>query len=196
MASAAGLFRKVWLVTALLGANHLVCADTDLGVRVDSGRIRPAAPKLRFIEGKAQERLHNGAPVVFALQFTVFSPSKSMVLARAAGRFAVSFDLWEEKFAVTQLGNPNKKSVSHLSAPEAEGWCLDSLSLTSNILSADASFWVRLDVRAEEPDASPAPGEETGMTLARLVELFSRQQTAGEVRLRSDAGPFRLRDLR
>jgi hypothetical protein len=62
-------------------------------------------------------------------------------------------------------------------------------------LSAASPFWVRLDVRAEEPGGSPPPGDENGMTLAKLVELFSRLQPAGEVRLHSDAGPFRLRDL-
>jgi hypothetical protein len=107
----------------------------------------------------------------------------------------VSFDIWEEKFAVTRLANP-KKSVSHLTAAEAESWCLDNLILGDAGLSPDTSVWIRLDVRAEEPDESPPPGEDAGVTLARLVELFSRSQRDDEMRNRAEAGPFRLRDVR
>lgn len=182
--------RCLWLAAAL----PCLSAQT-LAVRVDSGRLHVSAPKLQFLEAKPLERLHDGASVVFAVQLTLLAASKSAVLARSAGRFAVSYDLWEEKFAVTHLAAP-RKSVSHLSAPQAEAWCLDNLALAAGGLLPDSSFWVRLDVRAENPQDTPAPGEETGVTLARLVELFSRAQSPGESRKRTEAGPFRLRDLR
>jgi hypothetical protein len=194
MASLPAMLRRLWLMAAFAAAGGVVCAQTPVGVRAEAGRIYPTAPKLRFIEGQALDRLHNGAPVVFALQFTLLAPSSNTVHARSAGRFAVSYDLWEEKFVVTRLGSPTK-SASHLSASEAETWCLDSLSLQSDRLSPDSQFWVRLDVRAERPDESPPPGEQTGATLTRLIELFSRPQPAGETRTRAEAGPFRPRDL-
>jgi hypothetical protein len=194
MASLSAIFRIVRLIAAFAAAGGVMCAQTPLGVRADAGRIYPTAPKLRFIEGQPLDRLHNGSPVVFALQFTIFAPSRSIVHARSTGRFAVSYDLWEEKFVVTHLGSP-RKSASHLSAPEAETWCLDSLSLPSDRLSPDSRFWVRLDVRAERPDESPPPGEQTGATLTRLIELFSRPQPSGETRALAEAGPFRPRDL-
>jgi hypothetical protein len=139
--------------------------------------------------------LRNGEPVIFTVQLTLLSGSRGRTLGRAAGRFALSFDIWEEKFAAARLGNPGK-SVSHLSAPEAEDWCLDSLMLHDAGLSRDVAFYVRLDVRAEDPDDGPGPGEEAGVTLARLVELFSRPQRTGESRTQLEAGPLRLRDLR
>jgi hypothetical protein len=116
-------------------------------------------------------------------------------LARSAGRFAVSFDIWEEKFAVTRLGNP-RRSTSHLAAAEAEAWCLENMVLTAAGLSPDTAFWIRLDVRTEANGEGPTPGEEVGVTLARLVDLFSRPQREGETRRRAEAGPLRLKDLR
>jgi hypothetical protein len=193
MAFTVRLARRLWLATAIAAAAGGLSAQT-LAVRADSGRIRVSAPKLRFLDGKPLERLRDGASVVFAVHLTLFGSSKTAILARASGRFAVSFDLWEEKFAVTQLATP-RKSVSHLSALEAEAWCLDSLALAPGSLSPDSAFWVRLDVRAENPEDRPAPGEEPGVTLARLVEVFSRPQGADEPRTQAEAGPFHLKDL-
>ena len=67
-----------------------------------------AEEHVAVLEAKPLERLHDGASVVFAVQLTLLAASKSAVLARAAGRFAVSYDLWEEKFAVTHLAAPRK----------------------------------------------------------------------------------------
>ncbi len=188
------LARGWWLAATLFAA--LPGAEAQpLQVRSEPGRIHVSPSRSQFLEGKPLEKLHNGAPVVFAVQLALLTGVRGTVLARTAGRFAVSFDIWEEKFAVTRLANP-KKSASHLTAPEAESWCLDNLILGDAGLSPDASFWIRLDVRAEEPDEGPAPGEEPGVTLARLVEVFSRGQRAGETRNHAEAGPFRLRDLR
>jgi len=188
------LARGWWLAVALLAA--LPGAEAQpLQVRAEPGRIHVSPSRSQFLEGKPLERLHNGASVVFAVQLTLLTGLRGTVLARTAGRFAVSFDIWEENFAVTWLANP-KKSVSHLSAPEAEAWCLDNLILGDAGLSPDVSFWIRLDVRAEEPDEGPAPGEEPGVTLAKLVDLFSRVPRGGETRNHAEAGPFRLRDLR
>jgi hypothetical protein len=151
--------------------------------------------KSQFLDARSLDRLHNGATVTFAIQLALASGARGPALARSYGRFAMSFDIWEEKYAVTRLANP-RKTVSHLSAAEAEAWCLDSLILTDAGLSPDSSFWIRLEVRAEEPEEAPAPGEAAGVTLARLVEMFSRAEKAGESRTRAEAGPFRLRDLR
>jgi hypothetical protein len=164
-------------------------------VRAESGRIRVSPSTTHFLDGKTLEKLHNGASVTFAIQVALLTGNRGVTLARAAGRFAVSFDIWEEKFAVAQLAS-SRRSASHLSAAEAEGWCLDNLILGDAGLSPDASFWIRLDVRAEEPDESPPAGEDAGITLARLVEVFSRGQRAGETRNHAEGGPFRLRDLR
>jgi hypothetical protein len=184
-----------WGLAAALAVGPLhVCAQS-LTVRHDSGRIRVSSPKALFLEGRSLEKLHSGASVVFAIQISMHTGAANTVLRRQAGRFAISFDLWEERFAVALLGSP-RKSASHMSAAEAETWCLDNLPLSSAGLSPDSAFSVTLDVRAEEPDDGPPLGEDLGVTVARIVELFSRPQRSGDTRKQVKAGPFHLKDLR
>ncbi|HSW51003.1 MAG TPA: hypothetical protein VLH09_12555 [Bryobacteraceae bacterium] len=183
-----------WAAAVLLAAAAGLDAQ-PLQVRAEPGRIRVSPSKPQFLEGRVLERLHNGATVVFALQLALLTGSRGATLARVSGRFALSYDIWEEKYAVTRLAD-SRKSISHVSAAEAEAWCLDSLILTDAGLSPDSAFWIRLEVLWEQPEEVPAPGEEAGVTLARLVDLFSRSQGSGETSRRAEAGPFRLRDLR
>jgi len=198
MAFAARLMTAA-LVAAATGVDAQTAAGAGharpLQVRLDAGRIRVSTSGSLILDGPSLERLHNGSPVVFAVQAAVLNTSRGAVLARSAGRFAVSFDIWEERFAVTRLGNP-RKSASHLAVAEAEAWCLENLVLSHAGISPDTAFWVRLDVQTEEADERPAPGEEAGITLARLVDLFSRPRREGEARRQAEAGPLRLRDLR
>ena len=182
-----------WLAAALAIGSFSLSAQT-LNVRPDAGRVRVSTAKPQFLEGRQLDKLHNGASVSFTIELTLLGESRTTALARSAGRFAVSFDLWEERFSVTRLG-ALRKSASHLSASEAEAWCLDNLILPSTGLSPDSSFWIRLDVRPEEANESPPLGEDLGVTLARLVELFSRPPQLGDTHKRIEAGPFRLKDL-
>lgn len=182
-----------WLAAALAISSSILSAQT-LNVRPDARGVRVSTATPQFLVGRQLDKLHNGASVSFTIQLTLLGASRTAVLARAAGRFAVSFDLWEERFSVTRLG-ALRKNASHLSASEAEAWCLDNLILPSTGLSPDSTFWIRLDVRPEEANESPPLGEDLGVTLARLVELFSRPPQLGETRKRAEAGPFRLKDL-
>jgi hypothetical protein len=182
-----------WLAAAIAIGLSSLSAQT-LNVRSDAGGVRVSPAKIQFLEGRQLDKLHNGASVSFWIQLTLLSESRATVLARSIGRFAVSFDLWEERFAVTRL-DALRKNASHLSAAEAEAWCLDNLILRPAGLSPDSAFWVRLDVRPEEANESPPLGEDLGVTLARLVELFSRPPQLGETHKRAEAGPFRLKDL-
>lgn len=184
------------LITAAIVAACGVGVDAQtLEVHAEAGRIRVMTSKPRFLAGSSLERLRNGATTVFAIQVTLLTGPGRTVLARSGGRFAVSFDIWEEKFAVTRLGD-TRKSASHLTAAEAEAWCIESLALADTGLTPDTAFWVRLDVRPQPDGEARAPSEENGVTLAWLVDLFSRPQREGETRLQAEAGPLRLRDLR
>jgi hypothetical protein len=164
-------------------------------VHRELGRLRVSSSKVQFLEGKPLDRLHDGASVVFVIQLGLLANNKTTTLARSAARFEVSYDLWEEKFAVTRLTAP-RKTASHLTSYETEAWCLDNLTFSAAGIPPDSPFWVRLDVRPEEPNEVTPLGEDLGITLARLVDLFSRPPRAGDTRKRSDAGPFRLKDLR
>ena len=71
--------------------------------------------------------------------------------AAAQGRqtYVLSYDLWEERFAVTLAGPPSR-SIAYLTSAGAETWCLEQLTVPVNALGRlgrDAPFWVRLGYR-------------------------------------------------
>ena len=105
-------------------------------------------------------------------------------------RFVFSYDLWEEKFAVTRL-EPSPRAISHLSAAAAEAWCLDSLMIPTGNLPADRPFWVSLTYRAESP-GQRGVSDNSGLTLGGLVDIFSRRNQRQPVSGSRNAGPFRL----
>jgi hypothetical protein len=110
-------------------------------------------------------------------------------------RFALSYDIWEERFSITRIGvEPgSKRSVSHLSAQAAQAWCIDNLTVDRSQLP-NADFWVQLDLRAEDPRDTPGVIGEPGINLTRLIEIFGRPARAAQPRWQLSSGPFRLTD--
>jgi hypothetical protein len=183
-----------WLFTALLATP--VAAQT-LIPRLNGDSIHLTAPRLRFLSGRPLERLKNGSAVSYACQLTLAVNSNTSVLAQTLERFGFSYDLWEEKFAVTRLtGQEPKATASHLPATTAEAWCLDQLTLPTAGLSPDRPFWLRLELRAEEDHEPTNNIPDPGVLLTRLVEIFSRPARAQQLRWLEEAGPLRLADLR
>src|SRR5690606_34440680 len=125
-----------------------VSTAQSLGVRIEADQLRVNAPQLRMLSGEPLNRLRDGAAVSYVFQLSVLAERGGRPLASAAFRFVVSYDLWEEKFAVTRM-EPSRQSVSHLSAEAAEQWCLDSIGLSIQGLSPDAPLWVLLEFQAE-----------------------------------------------
>ena len=159
----------LWAGIATLGL-----AAQSVAVRLENDQLRISAPQLHFLVGPPLERLHDGASVNYAFQLLLSDERDARPVARALHRFAVSYDLWEEKFAVTRL-EPFPRSVSHLSASAAEAWCLDSLSLPITGLAPDKAFWIRLDFRAEDPKDASVQASNSGLTLSGLIDIFSRR---------------------
>ena len=126
--------RAHWAAQAVLAA--VVCFEVfglsvsseDLIVRRTAGDLRVTAPRLNFLNGKALDRLHDGALVPFDFQLTVSAGSKNNVVARALERFTISYDVWEERFSVVRLRDLRKSSLN-LSPKSAELWCLDNISI-------------------------------------------------------------------
>lgn len=170
--------------------------DSDgMDVRLVEGRLRVAAPYLRFVTGKPLERLQNGAPVPFAFQLALSTDRWATVLARDIQRFVFSYDLWEERFAVVKAGHP-RKSVSHLTARAAEAWCIDELSLAPAGIAGQQPFWLRLEVKTENPAEQAELDSQETMSLTRLIEIFSRRTRGDQDRWVARAGPLRLDDLK
>jgi hypothetical protein len=178
--------------------------DRRLSARLEGDYLHISAPHFSFLTGKSLERLKDGASVAFIAQLTVSSsPSYVVPDARSVARFAVSYDIWEERFSVTRFADAKpgdrsdqKRSVSHLLAPAAEGWCLDNLVISRSELPADRQFYVQLDLREADPrDQSGVIGD-SGISIARMVEIFSRPVREKQIRYLLDSGPLRLDEIR
>jgi hypothetical protein len=173
----------------------------SLAVRLNQANfVHISAPQFHFLIGKPLERLKNGATVSFFGQLSISTDANATVQARALARFALSYDIWEEKFKVTRFAvsrtETPPRSVSNLTANAAETWCLDNLSLDASQFSSDRPLWVRLEIRVEDAQDSAGVVGDPGINLTRLIELFSRPPRTPERPARLDAGPFRLADLR
>jgi hypothetical protein len=169
-------------------------AAQSLTARIEGDQLRIAAPRLRFLVGAALNRMHDGATVKYHFQIAV-KTGNGGTLARAEERFSVSYDLWEEKFAVTKLGPPSR-SVSHLSAAAAEAWCMDNLTIPVAAIAVKQPLWIRLDYRADDLINSAEPADNSGFTLSGLVDIFSRRTRSEPVRGTEEIGPLRLESLK
>ena len=152
-------------------------------------------PELHFLAGKPLDRLKDGAAVVFLTQLTLTTDNFATVLRRRPERFVFSYDLWEDKFSVTKLGE-GQRTVSHLSAAAAEAWCLDNLAISASGLPQDHPFWLRFELRTAEPRDEAAVIGDSGLNLTRLIEIFSRRPRDLEPHWSADAGPLRLGELK
>ena len=96
--------------------------------------------------------------------------------------FALSYDIWEEKFSVVKIGDrpeSRRASQSHLTAQQTQNWCLDNLAIDRSALPADRPFFVQLDLRAEDPHDQLGIVGEPGINITRLIEVFSRPPKVG-----------------
>jgi hypothetical protein len=177
-------------------ASASILAAQSLTPRMEGGQLRLSAPRLHFLIGEALARLHNGATVNYEFELTLRTEKAATPIAVVKSHFAVSYDLWEEKFAVTKL-EPSPRSVSHLSAAAAEAWCIESLTVSSAGLAPDQPFWIRLDFRADDPSAGRNETDNSSFTLSSLIDIFSRRNRGGEyVNGFEEAGPLRLDRLK
>ena len=163
----------------------------------DAVKIRAAG--FSFLKGTPVARLKDGRSVRVELAAMVLPGPGQEPAATTRRIFALSYDLWEERFAVTTVGT-RSQSVSHLALAAAEAWCLEQLAIPLNALGAlgrDAPFWVRVEYRLLDAEtASDSP--DTGYTLQALIDLLSRRrkpastsQEQTELSRALEGGPFR-----
>jgi hypothetical protein len=179
----------------LLSALTTAAAAQSLTAHIEGDQLRIVASRIHFLTGEALKRLNDGATVNYEFDITLRPDRTGKPLGRSAERFAVSYDLWEEKFAVTRLGGP-PKSVSHLSAAAAEAWCISNVSMPVGVLPLKDAFWIRLDYRAEESGGPADPADNSSFSLSSLVDIFSRRTRGEQVHGTEEIGPLRLSDLK
>jgi hypothetical protein len=185
--------RRWWLLASFGAPLTLGLSAQALRVRLDGDDLRISAPQLRFLSGKPLEKLRDGASVVFLAQLSISTEVNAPAIKRAVDRFVVSYDVWEEKFAVSRTGLERE---THLSSAAAESWCLEHLAIGIEGLAPDKPFWLRLELRAEDARDQAAVVGESGINLTRLIEVFSNPAHAQQMRWELTAGPVRLMELK
>jgi hypothetical protein len=155
--------------------------------------LKIRAPGFSFLTGDPLARLKDGRSVRIELAAMVLpAPGKSPA-ATTRRSFALSYDLWEERFAVT-IVDTRSQSVSHLMMAAAEAWCVEQLAIPVSALGGlgrDLPLWLRLEYRVLDADSPSAP-EDSGYTLQGLIDALSRRRRTESSPHALEAGPFRL----
>jgi hypothetical protein len=180
------------LLLALLVWPAVRSSAQTLTVDTVGEALRIRAPGFSFMQGDPLTRLKDGRSVRVELAALVL-PGPGKPPAAAARRvFALSYDLWEERFAVTVL-DARSQSVSHLALAAAESWCVEQLAIPLSALGAlgrDLPFWIRLEYNILDGDAT-SDGPDSGYTLQALIDLLSRRRKTDSSSHALEAGPFR-----
>ena len=195
--------RRAQRRTTLAFVLALVCFEVvamsvsteNLILHEHDGLLHVTAPRLHFLSGRSMQRLHDGAIVPFDFQLTIAAGVRSNVVERSLERFMISYDLWEEKFRVVRVGSA-RKSSRNLSANAAEAWCLENLLISSGRLPANQELWARLEVRSADPKDRETAGPDAGLSLATLIDLFSRPPRLQQDHWTVESSSFHLSDLR
>jgi hypothetical protein len=143
----------------------------QLQVRYDGESVRVAAPTLHFLTGKPLDRLKDGDAVAFLASLELLDEARNPI-RQARGRFVVSYALWEDRFAVTQLAADRR--VEGLTASAAEAWCFDGLGITTMGLAPDRYFWLRFAIRTANATDLAAEGL-PGLSFAQLIKWLGRK---------------------
>jgi hypothetical protein len=157
--------------------------------------IRVTATQLHFLVGKAEEKLRNGAAVTFVMTMAALleNSKKPAVLVRET--FVISYDLWEEKYSVVQR-KPGGRSASRIAAATAEAWCLGNIAIPVRSIPERRAFMLRFECSIAEEEAPRNEKDNSTLTLAGLIDVFSRKKREEPLHWEAVAGPFRLEELK
>jgi hypothetical protein len=165
----------------------------SLQVSQSAEEVRISAPGFHFLRGKSLERLQNGNTVAYDFLLSALGDGKTTVLQRAFDRFVISYDLWEQTYSVSRMRS-NRGQAANLTAQQAEDWCISGMALRASSLPRNEPVWFRLEVRPQEPKQANSGFEESGPSLATLIDVFSRASGSKNTEVwRVETGPVRLR---
>jgi hypothetical protein len=164
-----------------------------VSVKLDGDQLRMVAPQLHFLGSEVLQRLHNGIAVNYVFKIGISPNRYTKPTAEISYRFVISYDIFEEKFAVSRI-EPNPRSITHLSEAAAQLWCLDSIALPTSALPPNQSFWVTMEYQTVEP--KPSTTESSESLIGQLIDAFSKKAQREESRGTIMGGPFTLSDLR
>jgi hypothetical protein len=178
---------------AVLAWPVLPVSAQALSIDTAGEALKFRAPGFSFLRGDPLVRLKDGRSVRVELAAMVLAAPEKSPAVTTRRIFALSYDLWEERFAVTAV-DARSQSASHLALAAAEAWCVDQLSVPLKALGAlgrDVPFWVRLEYRILESDGGSEPVD-SGYTLQALIDALSRRRKTESSPRPLEGGPFRL----
>jgi hypothetical protein len=184
--------RAAAVLLALLAWPAVRASAQTLTVDAVGGTLKIRAPGFSFLKGDPLARLKDGRSVRVELAALVMAAPGKSPAAATRRIFALSYDLWEERFAVTTV-EARPQSVSHLAQTAVEAWCVDHLTIPLAALGAlgrEQQFWIRLEYRFVDSDGvSDQP--DSGYTLQALIDVLSRRRKTEASPHALEAGPFR-----
>lgn len=181
------------VVIMLLGYTTMITLAQSVTVARIGDGIAVRAPGFGFIKGEPLARLKDGRSVRVDLALDVLPGPGGHAAAQGRQTYVLSYDLWEERFAVTQAGPPSR-SIAYLTSTAAEAWCLEQLTVPVSELGRlgrELPFWIRLGYRVVDADTSLAVNG-ADFSLRGLVEALSRRRRSDPQTHAIEAGPFRL----
>jgi hypothetical protein len=168
-------------------------AAQSLTARAAGDMLQVRGSGLRLIEGVIGAHLKDGRSVRVDFEMTILDNAQGTPITQNRQSFILSFDLWEQRYAVTRTGAA-PRSISHLAARDAEAWCLENMAIPLSALgrfARDLPFWIRVDYRVQD-QPPPATDTESPFTLRTLIEALSRRRSEEALARSIDAGPFRV----
>jgi hypothetical protein len=187
--------RRVLFPSLVLASIAAAISADPIQLRLRGDSLFASAPRLDLLQPKLLARLKGGGTVAYDFQLSLWVGTRNTARRRSFERFVVSYDLWEEKFAVTNLRKP-RTAVAGLASNGIAAWCLDNISLGAAGVGPQEQIWVGLDVRSVDQRHEIEEAEREGFNLNSLIEMLSRPARSGESRWSLQTGPVRLADLR
>ena len=177
---------------AVLGLAPASALAQALTVSTTGGSVKVRAAGWSFLTSEPLARLKEGRTVRVELALLVLASQGRSPAGAARQIFTVSYDLWEERFAVARAGTRGV-SISHLTAAAAEAWSVEQLAVPIASLAGleNGRFWIRLEYRILD-GAAPDSDEDAGLTLQRLIDVLSRRSKTESSGRALDGGPYRL----
>jgi len=189
--------RHIILLILIAGpaSARLGAQSQSLQVEREGATLRVSTPHFTLLEGKPLEQLHNGASVTYVFELTLTPQEENAPVVRVKERFIFSFDLWEEKFSVVQQDSAGR-SASQMTAAAAVAWCLDNMQVATRSVTPDKPFVIKLECWIAADGSESGSQNNSSLTLAGLVDVFSRKGRNPPPRWLAVAGPVRLTDLK
>jgi hypothetical protein len=182
------------VILGLLACPLLHAAAQVISVDRGGDALAIRASGFAFLNGDVLARLKDGRAVRIEIAAMALPGPGKTPVAQGRQAFAVSYDLWEERFAVTTAAAP-PRAVSHLTSSAAEAWCVEQVTIPIHALGAlgrGQPFWIRLEYRILDGEDAQRPDDGAGFTLQGLIDVLSRRRKVETATHSVEAGPFRL----